>query len=70
MMQLGCHEMPCHCNVIPLMEVETLAAETCWATSARPQQTTAYILLCLYNKPLPILGSQLCFFAPQLESNS
>ena len=58
MMQLGCHEMPCHCNVIPLMEVETLAVETCRATSARPQQTFAYTWL------------SAVFFAPQLESNS
>jgi len=65
MMQLRCHEMPCHCNVIPLVEVETLAAETCRATSARPQQTFACIFLCLYNKHLP----SCVFFAPQLESN-
>jgi len=48
MMQLGCHEMPCHCNVIPLMEVETLAAETCRATSARPQQTFIFRSLFFY----------------------
>jgi len=47
------------------MEVETLAAETCWATFARPQQTFAFTtILCLY------LALSCVFLAPQLESNS